>query len=179
MIPIHTAWSHVTSPEIQVRSLRTSECAQLSKFTPWTRLEKDKPSPLNKRSFSSRLHAGTDLWVEQLLGVDDPRVQSGTSPCFYISMSRFMSPMRKKLLLFKAPHVGSTSWVNVSSPCVGCILDLRTLWGKLLAKITVRGKLYGFCLFGENALLPSQKCRPIYFDKMPFFKMPFFKRAFL
>ena len=39
--------------------------------------------------------------------------------------------------------------------------------------------IQGFCLFGENALLPFQKCPPISFDKMPSFKMPFFKRAFL
>ena len=37
---------------------------------------------------------------------------------------------------------------------------------------------YGFCLFGGNALLPSQKCPPISSDKMPFFKMPFLKGHF-
>ena len=36
----------------------------------------------------------------------------------------------------------------------------------------------GFCLFDGNALLPSQKCPPISFDKMPFFKMPFLKGHF-
>ena len=38
--------------------------------------------------------------------------------------------------------------------------------------------IVGFCLFGGNALLPSQKCPPISFDKIYFFKMPFLKGIF-
>ena len=38
--------------------------------------------------------------------------------------------------------------------------------------------MVGFCLFGENTLVPFQKCPPISLGKMPLFKMPLFARAF-
>ena len=39
--------------------------------------------------------------------------------------------------------------------------------------------IFGFCLFGRNALLPFQKCPSISLYKMPLFKMPFFKKGIL